>query len=213
MHRESVSIIVQKDATIYIFIIFLQTALHVSSDTLTHHQEHMQTVFTASGTGLTALATFRCRKVASTVRPAPDAVTRVYMCSWWWVRISLETCRAMCRNIIKLYIVASCWTITDIVRWVVRLTRMYTVVLLSSARFDLQTSRTLTMKPFRCVATSGLYSPTYAQPSAIKQIRQALKIGLPSLRTLTFRRWIKSRLPFAGIIRSSPYSTGFQDKG
>ena len=30
---------------------------------------------------------------------------------------------------------------------------------------------------------------------------------------LTFKRWIKSRLPFAGIIRSSPYSTGFQDKG
>ena len=30
---------------------------------------------------------------------------------------------------------------------------------------------------------------------------------------LTFRRRIKSRLPFAGIIRSSPYSTRFQDKG
>ena len=30
---------------------------------------------------------------------------------------------------------------------------------------------------------------------------------------LTFRRRIKSRLPFAGIIRRSPYSTRFQDKG
>ena len=30
---------------------------------------------------------------------------------------------------------------------------------------------------------------------------------------LTFRRRIKSHLPFAGIIRSSPYSTRFQDKG
>ena len=30
---------------------------------------------------------------------------------------------------------------------------------------------------------------------------------------LTFRRRIKSRLPFAGIIRSSSYSTRFQDKG
>ena len=30
---------------------------------------------------------------------------------------------------------------------------------------------------------------------------------------LTFKRRIKSRLPFAGIIRSSPYSTRFQDKG
>ena len=30
---------------------------------------------------------------------------------------------------------------------------------------------------------------------------------------LTFRRRIKSRLPFVGIIRSLPYSTRFQDKG
>jgi len=30
---------------------------------------------------------------------------------------------------------------------------------------------------------------------------------------LTSKRRIKSRLPFAGIITSSPYSTGFQDKG
>ena len=34
----SVSIIVQQDATIYSFIIFLQTALHVSGGNLTHHQ-------------------------------------------------------------------------------------------------------------------------------------------------------------------------------
>ena len=30
---------------------------------------------------------------------------------------------------------------------------------------------------------------------------------------LTFKRRIKSHLPFAGIIRSSPYSLRFQDKG
>ena len=30
---------------------------------------------------------------------------------------------------------------------------------------------------------------------------------------LTFKRRIKSHLPFAGIIRSSPYSTRFRDKG
>ena len=30
---------------------------------------------------------------------------------------------------------------------------------------------------------------------------------------LTFRRRIKSRLPFAGIISRLPYSTRFQDKG
>ena len=57
------SIIVQKDATLYSFIIFLQTVLHVLGVTL--------------------------------------------------VKVSPETCRAVCRNIIKLYIVASCWTIID----------------------------------------------------------------------------------------------------
>jgi hypothetical protein len=31
--------------------------------------------------------------------------------------------------------------------------------------------------------------------------------------SLTFRRRIKSRLPFTGIIKSSPYSPHFQDKG
>jgi len=30
---------------------------------------------------------------------------------------------------------------------------------------------------------------------------------------LNFKRRIKSHLPFAGIIRISPYSTRFQDKG
>ena len=34
-----------------------------------------------------------------------------------------------------------------------------------------------------------------------------------AVQSLTFKRRIKSHLPFAGIIRSSPYSTRFQDKG
>ena len=57
MHCESVSIIVQQDVTIYSFIIFLQTALHVSDDTLIHHQEHTQNVIATSGTGQTIFAT------------------------------------------------------------------------------------------------------------------------------------------------------------
>jgi hypothetical protein len=40
VHRESMSIIVQQDVTVYIFIIFMQTALHVSDDNFTHNQEH-----------------------------------------------------------------------------------------------------------------------------------------------------------------------------
>ena len=71
------------------FIIFLQIALHVSGETFTHHQEHTQTIITASGTGRTVFATFRCRggvgfpnplrqrKVANTIRLVPDAVIRV----------------------------------------------------------------------------------------------------------------------------------------
>jgi hypothetical protein len=61
VHRESMPINVQQDATMYSFIIFLQTALHVSDDTLIHHQEHKQTVITTSGTGRTVLAIVLCR--------------------------------------------------------------------------------------------------------------------------------------------------------
>jgi len=38
-------------------------------------------------------------------------------------------------------------------------------------------------------------------------------IYIPTGLELTFKRLIKSRLPFAGIISSSPYSPRFQDKG
>ena len=109
------SIIVQQDATIYSFIIFLQTAaLHVSGDTLTHHQEHTQTVITASGTGRTVFATACWRGGVGTPSRLLHVVITVWMCSWWWMRLSSETCRAVCRNITKLYIVASRWTIIDI---------------------------------------------------------------------------------------------------
>jgi hypothetical protein len=39
VHRESMSIIVQQGSTI--FIIFLESALHVSGNNSTHHQEHI----------------------------------------------------------------------------------------------------------------------------------------------------------------------------
>ena len=59
VRRESMSIIVLQYATMYSFIIFLQTALHVSDDTLIHHQEHTQTVITTSDTGRTLFAIVR----------------------------------------------------------------------------------------------------------------------------------------------------------
>ena len=128
VHCESMSIIVQQDATVHSFIIFLQTAVHISDDTLIHHQEHTQTVITTSGTCWTVFATAlwrggvgtptpRQRMVANTVWPMPDVVITVWVCSWWWMRVSSETCRAVCRNIIQLYIVTSRWTIIDNDKW------------------------------------------------------------------------------------------------
>ena len=38
------------------------------------------------------------RTVTNTVRPVPDAVIIIYMCSWWWVKVSPETCRVVCRK-------------------------------------------------------------------------------------------------------------------
>ena len=114
LHHESMSITVQHNATTYSFIIFLQTALHVSDDTLIHQQEHIEIVIT-SGTGQTVFATVRWRggvrtgrvptppqqrTVANTVQRVPDVIT-VWVCSWWWMRVSYETCRVVCRNIIK----------------------------------------------------------------------------------------------------------------
>ena len=52
-------IIVQRDATIKIFIIFLQTALHVSDGILIHHQVHTQNVITTSSTARTVFAAVR----------------------------------------------------------------------------------------------------------------------------------------------------------
>jgi len=60
------SITVQKDATLYSFIIFLQTAVHVSDDTLIHHQEHTETAITTSDSGRTIFVIVRwCGGVGS----------------------------------------------------------------------------------------------------------------------------------------------------
>jgi len=42
-----------------VLLYFLQTALHVSDDTLIRHQEHILSVITPSGTGRTVFATVR----------------------------------------------------------------------------------------------------------------------------------------------------------
>ena len=69
-------------------------------------------------------------------------------------------------------------------------------------------SRTLHLDIIR-----DFYLPTDAQENCFKNnIKMYIKTA-PTSFGVTFKRRIKSRLPFAGIIRSSPYSTRFQDKG
>ena len=72
VHQEPMSIIVQQDATIYSIIIFLQIALCVSNDNLIHHQEHIQTVITTSGTSRTVFATWRSRICSSDFSTSAD---------------------------------------------------------------------------------------------------------------------------------------------
>ena len=63
------------------------------------------------------------------------------------------------------------------------------------------------------MVTSANYCQGQLQtPHSLSVITSQLD-GKMFLQTLTFRRRIKSRLPFAGIIRGLPYSTRFQDKG
>ena len=47
----------------------------------------------------------------------------------------------------------------------------------------------------------------------VAEYRNLQSLGLCWHLCLTFKRRIKSHLPFAGIIRSSPYSPRFQDNG
>ena len=49
--------------------------------------------------------------------------------------------------------------------------------------------------------------------SKYQEKNQLENLGVYGTLILNFRRRIKSRLPFAGIIRRLPYSTRFQDKG
>jgi len=48
MHRNNILIYVQQDAMLH-SLFYLETALHVSGGTTTHHQERKTTVSTASG--------------------------------------------------------------------------------------------------------------------------------------------------------------------
>jgi len=60
VHRKIILIYVQQDATLH-SLFYLETALHVSVGTITHHQERNTTVSTASGICHIVTATYRYR--------------------------------------------------------------------------------------------------------------------------------------------------------
>jgi hypothetical protein len=65
VHRNNILIYIQQDATLH-SLFYLETALHVSGGTTTHHQERKQ-LSIASGIRHTVTATCRYRQVAVTV--------------------------------------------------------------------------------------------------------------------------------------------------
>jgi hypothetical protein len=75
----------QRDA-LYRLIYYSKSAVHVSGDVFTHHQEHL-TVLAVSG----SVYPSSCwQQLGWTL---PDTVNTV-KCSWWWAKTSPETCRA-----------------------------------------------------------------------------------------------------------------------
>jgi len=85
----TVPICIQQDATLH-SLLYLETALHVSGGTSTHHQEWMQ-LYLQHVVFVTLLT-----------------VWQICMHSRWWVEVPRETCRAVSRCN-ELCNAASCW--------------------------------------------------------------------------------------------------------
>jgi len=94
---------------LYTVYLYLETALHVSSDTSTHHQKRIQLYLQHL-----LFVTIPLLLPAAIAAGSSNGVTNTRccrygcMCSWWWVEVPPEKCRAVSRwN--KLCKVASCW--------------------------------------------------------------------------------------------------------
>ena len=89
----------------YTVYLYLETALHVSGGTSTHHQERIQLYLQHTQTGSNS---------STIAADSSNTVTNTRCCrysclrSWWWVVVPPETCRAVSRSN-KLCNVASCW--------------------------------------------------------------------------------------------------------
>ena len=114
------SIIVKQDATIYSLIIFSEdsstcfgwyphppSGAHSNCNYIWHWSNRIYyRPLTWRNRTPSSPTPPHQRTVANTVRPVPYVVITVWMCSWWWMRLSPETCRAVCRKYNK--IVYSC---------------------------------------------------------------------------------------------------------
>ena len=122
-HCESMSVIAQQNATIY-SLLYFRKLLHMfsvmpppiirSTCNCSYSIWHW-----SDGTCYLPLS-WRSQIDSSTIAAGSSTSSSArccnysYMYSWWWVEVSPETCRAVLQKCIKLYIVASCWTIIEI---------------------------------------------------------------------------------------------------
>ena len=87
-------------------------------------------------------------------------------------------------------------------------------------KFKKKTLFVLSLPEFFIVLMRGRGWCLCKRASLVQRCQQPIRcdnlspeICMADLKGLTFRRRIKSHVPFAGIIRRLPYSTRFQDKG
>ena len=96
VYRNNILIYIQEDATLHSSF-YLEIALHVLGDTITHHQERKQLY-------LQHLVFVRPLLLSAAIAAdSSNGVTNTrcyrYSClrSWWWVMVSPKTCRAISR--------------------------------------------------------------------------------------------------------------------
>jgi len=78
--------------------LYLETALHVSGGTSTHHQERIQLYLQHPLSWKSWNSSNSSKIVAGSSNSVTNTRCRRYSCmhSWWWVEVPPETCRAVC---------------------------------------------------------------------------------------------------------------------
>jgi len=109
VHCKNILIYIQQDATLH-SLFYMETALHVSGGTTTHHQErkqlylqHLVFVTLCWNCFECAVHTQNSSNSSTTVAGSSNGVTNTIccryscLCSWWWVEVPSETCTAVSR--------------------------------------------------------------------------------------------------------------------